>query len=89
MEIRSEIEKFAEVMETKMRKMDDVKSDSWKDVNLPRLRGGLSLEIEEWKRTLNEEEGNNINEENEELVDIANFCCMVFSRNKLDEKTEE
>lgn len=77
MNVRKEIQDFAEEMEKKMQEMDETKADSWRNVHIARLRGALDLEFKEWEKAVNDLGDG---EETEELVDIANFCWMIHQR---------
>ena len=77
--MRDGIKIFAEAMEKKMAEKDYHKGDSWKQCPEQVLRLGLSGEIDEW-RQLKLHDPKNHNKEVVELVDIANFCMMLWNR---------
>ena len=70
--VRPEIIDFAEKMETVMREHDEKKGDSWKKCDVKQLDNKLCEEFREWDET------NKCS--NEELVDIANMCMMLWNR---------
>lgn len=82
-EVRESIQKFAECMEKKMRRMDSEKGDSWKDMSIEQLE--FVLDEEEWEYLKAREgiDGNPM----EELIDRANVEMMLF--HKFDERRKE
>ena len=70
--MREEIRKFAEEMERIMSENDAKKGDSWKRCDVRFLDDRLKEEFSEWDNT--NKAGN------KELVDIANFCMMLWNR---------
>lgn len=74
MKIRKEILEFAEVMEDVMRINDDKKGDSWKDCEISFLESKLIVDFAEWLQT------RNYNLSKNEVIDIANYCMMLFHR---------
>lgn len=68
--IRPEIMKFAEHMEVIMRVHDDKKGDSWKTMRIIDLKNMMAKEWLEYTRF----------EHETELIDIANFCMMIWHR---------
>jgi len=77
--IRTELQNFAEAMEQKMRKHDGDWADSWKTCEVNLLQTKLFDEIQEYCKD---------NSKEDELVDIANMCMMIWNRTKpvTDEK---
>lgn len=77
--MRNEIKTFAEEMEQVMSENDKRKGDSWKEMNINHLLHLLGREYFE----LNTAVDLNLEElELKELVDIANFCMMIWNRLK-------
>lgn len=77
--MRDGINEFAEAMEKKMAEKDYHKGDSWKQCPEQVLRLGLSNEINEWWQLKLNKPKDHKNEAME-LVDIANFCMMLWNR---------
>lgn len=73
--MRKELATFAEAMEAKMQK-NDHKTD-WKTLPIEALFQKLLIEIEEFKVAQKYE---SVSEAQNELVDVANFCMMLFDR---------
>ena len=69
MQIRPEIQIFAEAMEVVMQKHDKKKGDSWKRMYVEDLQILLSEEIEELPKGVGKVG---------EYVDVANFCMMLW-----------
>ena len=72
--VRKEIVEFTDEMERVMSKHDKKKGDSWKSCDVRHLDNKLCEEFREWDET------NKCS--NEELVDIANMCMMLWNRLK-------
>ena len=71
------IQAFADEMQLVMSKHDEDKGESWMDCPAKYLLDGLDTEIEELAKA----RGNlNIANVREELVDIANYCMMLWNR---------
>lgn len=70
--IRSEIMAFAVAMESKMKKHDPVKRDSWKTMDLEELEDMLNDTINAYELSPYSDYS--------EMVDIANFCMMLWNR---------
>jgi hypothetical protein len=67
--IRPEIMEFAEEMEKKMASHDRERGESWKQCSLEYLRARLSEEVIESYVP---------NADPREVIDVANFCMMIF-----------
>lgn len=67
MEIRQEIQKFAEYMEAIMRDHDKVKGDSWKRMHREDLKDLFKKEVHEALES----------NMDTEFIDVANFCMMI------------
>ena len=78
--MRDELQKFAEAMEIKLKKKDMVYGDSWKGMSKHDLQDRLIGEMVEGLDAIKHDEG-----VDDELVDIANMCMMLWNRNKEDE----
>ena len=76
--MRTAIHSFAHEMERVMADNDKEKGDSWKGV-LPifQLKYQLINEIEELKIELTDNDGDALKKE---LVDVANYCMMIWNR---------
>ena len=72
--IRPEIMRFAHIMERVMAINDSKKRDSWKRMKVMELKNMLAMEWEEYIAT----------HSIKELVDIANFCMMIWNREEGD-----
>lgn len=72
----SEVIDFGKAMNDKLRKMYPIKGNSWKNMSIMELENLLKTEWDE--HDTNKKDGS-------ELVDIANFCMMIWS--KLNSKT--
>lgn len=77
-DFREAIRTFAFRMEKKMSKNDDTKGDSWKSMTKEDLRQGLHDEFWEFEKSLEKNEL----DPKEELIDIANFCMMLYFKYK-------
>ena len=71
-EIRKEIMDFAVEMELKMQTHDEDRGDSWKVCGLSDLAKGLEREMHEYALSGNRQE----------LVDVSNYCMMVWNRRR-------
>ena len=78
MEVRKEIKEFAEEMERVMQEHDAEKGDSWKKRPSYFLIKVLLGKVEEFHYTESNYKAR------EEVVDIANYCMMLFHRYKED-----
>jgi len=79
MEIRKEIQGFAEAMERVMRQHDGDKGETWKDLSFETLQILMLKEVEETK-LLDAKLG--------EWVDVANLCMMIY-HNALHKKNPQ
>jgi len=70
--MRDELSLFAMAMETKLKRHDKDRGDSWKDCDKSFLRGRLIDEVTEYL--------DSYPCDRKELVDIANFCMMLWYR---------
>ena len=68
--MRNEILEFAIKMDNIMNIHENKKGDSWKFCDLKFLEDKLDKEYNEWIESKNENE----------LIDIANICMMLFFR---------
>jgi hypothetical protein len=82
-QIRPEIMRFAEIMETKMAQNDEWKGDSWKDLHYKDIHERIE---DEWKEYLEAEHKELKEYMQDELIDIANFCMMGW--NNMERKPE-
>ncbi len=71
--MRKEIKEFAEMMENTMKKHDAIKGESWKSMGEPELLLFLQEELKEYYKSGDEDE----------LVDVANFCMMLWQKKKI------
>jgi hypothetical protein len=79
--MRPVLSRFAALMEAKLAK-NDHKTD-WKDLPVEALFRMLMIEIEEFKLA---HEYLPINEAQNELVDVANFCLILHDRLGMEKK---
>ena len=71
-DVRKEIKFFAQEMERVMAKHDEREGDSWKRVPIIFLENKLKQKFNVWDIILNAH--------NDTLVDIANYCMMIYFR---------
>lgn len=74
LKIRPEIVAFAAAMESKMRKHDADRGDSWKKCNIDFLHQRIEEEMSEMSLA----DGDEISDE---AVDVGNFAMMIWYRN--------
>ncbi len=74
-ELRDPLARFAVEMEQKLRKNDH--KTSWRDLPVEALFRQLMLEVEEFKIA---DEFLNVEEARKELVDVSNFCLILYDR---------
>lgn len=72
---------FMKQMKLKFQKEEEKHEDSWKTVEIYKLRRFLKQHTEKWLDNVNSRR----NEEKEipDLLDIANYCVMLFHRLKV------
>lgn len=80
MELRKEVQEFAEAMEMQLLKHDD--RPGWKDCNTHWLWLRIKQELDELRELLFDENGKlqekiNITKVLLEAADVANFCMMI------------
>ena len=75
--MREEIRIFAEQMEKVMSEHDKEKGDSWKTMNITNLMDMLVEESEEVEEEISWDYSKRLKDE---VVDLANFCMMVWNR---------
>lgn len=78
--VRPVLQQFAEAMEAKLRKNDH--KSGWRQLPIEALFKLLMVEIEEFKIA---HEFFGKDEARKELVDMANFCMMVWDRLSMEE----
>ena len=81
-EVRDEIMELAMEMERIMRKHDETKGDSWKEMPIEDLRMLVSQELNEWYSAISRQ---SISDERYEIVDAIITLMMV--RHRLGEKS--
>lgn len=79
-ELRPTLSNFAYCMEKKLEKNDH--KSGWRDLPIEALFRMLMLEIEEFKIA---HEFFDIDEARKELVDVSNFCMILWDRLSLEE----
>jgi len=75
--MREEIRIFAEQMEKVISEHDKEKGDSWKTMDINNLMEKLIEEAEEVEEEIRWDYSKRLKDE---LVDLANFCMMVWKR---------
>ncbi|KKN24487.1 hypothetical protein LCGC14_0894270 [marine sediment metagenome] len=73
MELRPELQRFAEAVEKILQFHDKEKGDSWKSCSLSILGDRLQEEMDEWEKF----------DQLSELLDIAAFCMFLWCRNEI------
>ena len=77
--MRNELELFASAMEAKLQRHDKERKDSWKECDVNYLLDRLEDESDEFHVTVSRFK-NGAGYDRKELVDIANFCMMLWNR---------
>jgi len=77
-----DVEKFAEAMTLVLSEHADEKGDSWKRCDIAFLQAKLQEEVKEYQ------DASGSFRKAQELVDIANFCMMLYHRH-VDEWVSE
>lgn len=80
MELRKEVQEFAEAMEMQLQKHND--RPGWKDCNIHWLWLRIKQELDELRELLFDENGKlqekiNITKVLKEAADVGNFCMMI------------
>jgi len=70
---------FMKIMENKFKIENKKHGDSWKTVEIYKLRRFLKQHVDKWVDNLNKE---NLKQEILDLIDIANYCVMISYRIK-------
>jgi len=77
--LRPELVSFAEEMESVLKAHDEDRGDSWKTCDIDFLQTRLEDEVQEYKQF----------EDFSELLDIANFCMMLWWRSREARKSSK
>lgn len=83
LELRSPLRSFADQMELKLRKNDHKRG--WRELSIKALFRMLLVEIEEYKVA---HKYLTVKEARQELIDVANYCLIVWDRLSLEKQGE-